>query len=75
MRTTEMARLFEASGPFLSLYLTTSGDVENAGARVELRWKNGRSELLDRGVPEQLLEQDPRRPGEGLGALLRFATP
>jgi Bacterial archaeo-eukaryotic release factor family 2 len=51
-----MARLFQASGPFLSLYLTTSGDVENAGQRVELRWKNTRSELLDEGVPERLLE-------------------
>jgi hypothetical protein len=63
-----MARLFEASGPFLSLYLTTSGDVENAGARVELRWKNGRSELLDRGVPEQLLEAvDPLVEGSHAG--------
>jgi hypothetical protein len=56
MRTTEMARLFQASGPFLSLYMTTSGDIENAGPRVELRWKNARTELLDRGVPESLLE-------------------
>jgi Bacterial archaeo-eukaryotic release factor family 2 len=56
MRTTEMARLFQASGPFLSLYLTTSGDVENAGPRIELRWKNARTELLDQGVPETLLE-------------------
>jgi hypothetical protein len=38
MRTTEMARLFQASGPFLSLYMATSGDVKNAGPRVELRW-------------------------------------
>lgn len=60
MRTTEMARLFQASGPFLSLYMATSGDVENAGPRVELRWKNARSELFDQGVPERLLERiDP----------------
>jgi Bacterial archaeo-eukaryotic release factor family 2 len=56
MRTTEMARLFQASGRFLSLYMATSGDVENAGPRVELRWKNARTELFDRGVPETLLE-------------------
>jgi hypothetical protein len=56
MRTHQLARLFHGSGPFLSLYLNTRGDVENAGAMVELRWKSTRSELLDQGVPEALLE-------------------
>jgi Bacterial archaeo-eukaryotic release factor family 2 len=56
MRTTEMARLFQASGPFLSLYLATGGDVDNAGPTVGLRWKNARSDLLEQGVPERLLE-------------------
>jgi hypothetical protein len=56
MRTNEMARLFHGSGPFLSLYLSTPGDVENAASMVELRWKSTRSELLDQGVPEALLE-------------------
>jgi hypothetical protein len=56
MRTAELARLFQATGPFLSLYLTTSGDVENAAAKVEVRWKTTRTELLERGATEHLLE-------------------
>lgn len=55
MRTSPIARVFDASGPFLSLYLATSGEVENAGPRVELRWKNVRGDLLEQGVPETLL--------------------
>jgi hypothetical protein len=55
MRTTDIARVYDHSGPFLTLYLETSGDVENAGARVELRWKNVRADLLRQGVPEGLL--------------------
>ncbi|HZD73300.1 MAG TPA: Vms1/Ankzf1 family peptidyl-tRNA hydrolase [Actinomycetota bacterium] len=55
MRTDQIAGLFQATGPFLSLYLATGG-VENAGPRLELRWKNTRTELLDRGVPKPLLE-------------------
>ncbi len=56
MRSTDIARVFDAPGPFLSLYLATGGGLENAGPRVELRWKNVRGELLERGVPEGLLE-------------------
>ena len=56
MRTSHIARIYQASGPFLSLYLATPGDVENAGQRVEVRWKSARSQLLDEGVPEALLE-------------------
>ena len=55
MRTTDIALVFNASGPFLSLYMATRGDVENAGQRVELRWKNVHGDLLEQGVPESLL--------------------
>jgi hypothetical protein len=55
MRTDELARLYHGSGPFLSLYLNTRGDLENAAAVVAVRWKSTRSELLGRGVPEELL--------------------
>jgi Bacterial archaeo-eukaryotic release factor family 2 len=51
----ELASLFDASGPFASIYLDTSGDVEQAAARVALRWKNLRGELLEAGVPEATL--------------------
>jgi Bacterial archaeo-eukaryotic release factor family 2 len=48
----EIARLFDASGPFVSVYLATEGDVEQAASRVALRWKNLRGDLLRDGVPE-----------------------
>jgi hypothetical protein len=51
----EIARLFDASGPFVSLYLATEGDVEQAAGRVALRWKNLRGDLLRDGVPEATL--------------------
>jgi Bacterial archaeo-eukaryotic release factor family 2 len=51
----EIARLFDASGPFVSVYLATEGDVEQAAGRVALRWKNPRGDLLRDGVPEATL--------------------
>jgi Bacterial archaeo-eukaryotic release factor family 2 len=51
----EIARLFDASGPFVSVYLATEGDVEQAAGRVALRWKNLRGGLLGDGVPEATL--------------------
>jgi hypothetical protein len=51
----EIARLFDASGPFVSVYLATEGDVEQAAERVALRWKNPRGDLLRDGVPEATL--------------------
>jgi hypothetical protein len=76
MRTTDIARVFEGSGPFLTLYLETSGDVENAGPRVELRWKNVRAGLPQEGVPEDLLGAvDPLVEGSHLaGATLALVA-
>ena len=51
----ELRSLFEAAGPFLSLYLAAGADVENAGARLELRWKSTRGDLQERGVPVGVL--------------------
>jgi hypothetical protein len=48
----EIARVFEADGPFTSVYLDTEGDVEQAADRVALRWKNLRGSMLAAGVPE-----------------------
>jgi len=57
----EIARVFEASGPFVSVYLATERDVEQAASRVALRWKNLRGGLLRDGVPEATLAAiDPR---------------
>ena len=52
----ELGPVFEAAGPFLSLYLAAGGDVENAGARLELRWKSTRADLQEREVPVGVLE-------------------
>jgi Bacterial archaeo-eukaryotic release factor family 2 len=51
MRGADLQPIFEAPGPFLSLYLAAGGDVENAAQRLELRWKSARGDLQERGVP------------------------
>jgi Bacterial archaeo-eukaryotic release factor family 2 len=51
----EIARLFDASGPFVSIYMATEGDVEQAAELVALRWKNLRGDLREEGVPEATL--------------------
>jgi hypothetical protein len=56
VRTSDVARLFDAPGPFLSIYLATEGDVENAAFRIAARWRILRGRLLDAGVPEAILE-------------------
>jgi len=68
----EIARLFDASGPFVSVYLATEGDVEQAAGRVALRWKNLRGDLLRGGVPEATLAAiDPLvEGGHGAGPTL-----
>jgi Bacterial archaeo-eukaryotic release factor family 2 len=48
----EIARVFEADGPFTTVYMATEGDVEQATERVALRWKNLRGAMLAAGVPE-----------------------
>jgi hypothetical protein len=48
----EIAGVFDAEGPFASVYMATEGDVEQAADRVALRWKNLRGQLLAAGVPE-----------------------
>ena len=52
MHHAEIARVFDADGPFTSVYMDTEGDVEQAADRVALRWKNLRGALLAAGVPE-----------------------
>ena len=56
MHHAEIARVFEADGPFTSLYLDTEGDVEQAAELVALRWKNARGAMLAAGVPEATVD-------------------
>jgi hypothetical protein len=55
-----LSSLFEADGPFLSLYLRTPGDVEDAAREERIRWRGTRRDLLELGVPEGVLDEiDP----------------
>jgi hypothetical protein len=52
VRQAEIAGVFQADGPFTSMYMDTEGDVEQAADKVALRWKNLRGAMLAAGVPE-----------------------
>lgn len=51
----DLGEVLAADGPFLTVYLTTEGDVENAAQRSELRWKNLRAEATEAGADEAAL--------------------
>jgi hypothetical protein len=57
VEASDLAELVRGAGPFLSLYLNTEREVENAAQRSELRWKNVRRDLEDRDVPGALLDE------------------
>jgi hypothetical protein len=52
----DLADLVKDPGPFLSLYLHTEADVDNAAQRSLTRWKTARGDLAHSGVPEALLD-------------------
>lgn len=51
----DLAELVLDAGEFLSVLLTTDPAVENAAHRSEVRWKSLRSDLEQRGIPEEVL--------------------
>ena len=51
----DLAQVVGGEGPFLTVYLTTEGGVENAARRSELRWRNLRAEAADAGAEEAAL--------------------
>lgn len=53
----ELAELVKEPGPFLSLYLNTEQEVENAAQRSITRWKTVHADLVDRDVPNGVLEE------------------
>lgn len=55
-RRPDFARLMEAPGPFVSVYLGTEPAVENAAQRSELRWQDLRRTLEAEGAPPAALE-------------------
>ncbi|HEU0130207.1 MAG TPA: Vms1/Ankzf1 family peptidyl-tRNA hydrolase [Mycobacteriales bacterium] len=56
MDVTDIAKLYTAHGPYVSLYLNTPVAVENAAQRLDLAWRSTRKELLDAGVDEVTLD-------------------
>jgi len=56
IRSTDLRGLTESAGPVASVYLTTAGDIENAGRLCERRWKTLRNTLADQGAPAEALE-------------------
>ena len=51
----DLAELVQQPGPFLSLYLTTEAEIENAAQREQLRWKNVRDDAAAQGADEAAL--------------------
>src|SRR4051812_7433654 len=47
-----LTKLYSVDGPFTTIYLDTTSDVEDAAERLELRWKNVLRELETQGVDE-----------------------
>src|SRR5918995_2177989 len=56
VRAPELAPVFEGDGPFVSTYLTTVADVENAAQRSMQHWKTVRGELEQAGAPADVLD-------------------
>jgi hypothetical protein len=56
MDASTLAKLYAVDGPFVTIYLSTRGDTEDAREQLETRWKNVLRELGDRGIDEATRE-------------------
>jgi hypothetical protein len=71
----DLAEVMRGDGPFLTVYLTTESQIDNAGHRSEQRWRTLRDELAQRGAPEAALAAidelvpDAHHSGECLGVI------
>lgn len=52
MRLSDLTPVYDAEGPFVTIYLDTTSEVARAADELELRWKNMLRELTDLGVHE-----------------------
>jgi hypothetical protein len=50
MNASTLAKLYAIDGPFVTIYLATPSDNEDAAERLETRWKNVTRDLADAGV-------------------------
>ena len=51
----DLADLVSDAGPFVTVYLTTEANIDNAAQRSEQHWKALRREPADAGAPEEAL--------------------
>ena len=56
MHAATLAKLYAVDGPFVTIYLATPSDTEDAAAQLEVRWKNVTRELADAGVDSATIE-------------------
>ena len=52
----DFAKVLEADGPFLTVMLDTTSNIENASQRAQASWKPLRSDLDNEGVPDEILD-------------------
>ncbi|WP_233576063.1 baeRF2 domain-containing protein [Saccharopolyspora rhizosphaerae] len=68
--------MYEQQGPFATVYLDTSGDAEDAGKAIELRWRSAREQLSEAGADETTLQiidealQEPQRTSGNRGLVI-----
>jgi hemin uptake protein HemP len=56
MDADSIRRTFDAEGPFVSIYLSTPSDTEDAATQFELKWRNALRELEEQGIDEATRE-------------------
>lgn len=55
MRLGFLQSVYEQQGPFATVYLDTSGDAEDAGKAIQLRWRSAREQLVSQGAGDRVL--------------------
>ena len=71
----DLAALLQQPGPYVTVFLTTEADIDNASYRSEQHWKDVRRDLGEAGAPQEALAAiDPLVPdahhqGQTLGVV------
>lgn len=53
----ELAEIIRKKGPFLTAYVTTDAEIENASQQSQAHWKALRAELESAGAPSSVLDE------------------
>src|SRR4051794_4097185 len=54
--TDDLRDLLSERGPFVTVVLDTSGNIDNAAQRIDVQWRDLRRVLVDQGAPDDLLD-------------------